>query len=92
VQNQTTSWLVHSRSTFGATTSHEQTQTQKTHHNPDLGEATTFPFIIYFVPLHEAHPNGILSRDSQVGVPKFPQLGLPQFCRPITLRAELQLK
>ncbi len=34
---------------------HKQTRTHKTHHGPDLGETTTFPFIIYFVPLYEAH-------------------------------------
>jgi hypothetical protein len=54
-QNQTTSWLVHSWSTFGVKTSHEQTQTHKTHHGPDLGEATTFPLIIYFVPGHKTN-------------------------------------
>jgi hypothetical protein len=46
------SWLVHSWSTFGAWTGHEQTQTHKTHHGPDLGEATTFPLIVYSVPSH----------------------------------------
>ncbi len=35
--------------TFGARTSHKQTQTHKTHNNLDLGEATTFPLIIYSV-------------------------------------------
>jgi hypothetical protein len=30
-----------------------QTRTHKTHHGPDLGEATTFPLIVYFVPSHE---------------------------------------
>jgi hypothetical protein len=30
-------------------------QTHKTHHDPDLGEATTFPHIVYSTPLHEAH-------------------------------------
>jgi hypothetical protein len=53
--NQTTSWLVHSLSTFGAKTKHEQIQIHNTHHNPNLGEATTFPLIVYFVPLHKAH-------------------------------------
>jgi len=48
-------WLVHSWSTFGARTNHGQTWTHKTHHGPDLGEATTFPLILYFVPPHEAH-------------------------------------
>ncbi len=46
---------MHNWSTFGAKTSHKQTQTHKTHHTPDLGEATTFPLIAYFVPLHKAH-------------------------------------
>jgi hypothetical protein len=40
---------------FGVKTSHRQTQIHKTHHGPNLGEATTFPLIVYFVPLHEAH-------------------------------------
>jgi hypothetical protein len=37
---------MHIWSTFGAWTNHEQTQTHKTHHGSDLGEATTFPLII----------------------------------------------
>jgi hypothetical protein len=51
-KNQTTSWLVHSLSAFGARMSHGQTRTHKTQHGLDLGEATTFPFIVYFVPGH----------------------------------------
>jgi hypothetical protein len=39
---------------FGARTSHKQTQTYKIHHGPDLGEATTFPLIVFFVPGHRA--------------------------------------
>jgi hypothetical protein len=46
---------MHSWSTFGARTNHGQTRTHKTHHSLELGEATTFPLIVYFVPLHEAH-------------------------------------
>jgi len=38
------------------------------------------------------HPNGILSRESQVGVPKLPKLGLPQLWGPITSRAYLGLR
>jgi hypothetical protein len=38
------------------------------------------------------HPNVMLSRDSQVGVPKFPKLGLLQLWRPITLCANLWLR
>ncbi len=29
--------------------SHEQTQIHKTHHDPNLGEAITFPLIVFFV-------------------------------------------
>jgi hypothetical protein len=47
--NQTTSWLVHSLSTFGAKRNHGQIRIGKTHHGLNLEEATTFPFIVYFV-------------------------------------------
>jgi hypothetical protein len=46
---------MHNLSIFGAKTSQGQTWTNKTHHALDLGEATTFPIIVYFVPVHEAH-------------------------------------
>jgi hypothetical protein len=32
-----------------------RTWTHKTHHSPNLGKATTFPLIVYSVPLHKAH-------------------------------------
>jgi hypothetical protein len=48
-------WLVHSWSTFGARTNHGQIRTHKTHHGPELGEATNFALIIYYVFLHKAH-------------------------------------
>jgi hypothetical protein len=47
--NQTTSWLMHSWSTFGVRMNHRRVRTHKTHHGLDLGKATTFPFIVYFV-------------------------------------------
>jgi hypothetical protein len=50
--NPTTSWLVHSLNAFGARTNHGQAWTHKTHHGPDLGEATTFPLIKYSMPGH----------------------------------------
>jgi len=40
---------MHNQNTFGAQTSHGETRTHKTHHDLDLGEATTFPLIVYFV-------------------------------------------
>jgi hypothetical protein len=73
--------------------SHRQTRTHKTHHGLNLGEAITFPLIVYYALLHEAHIQMVfLSRDSQMGVSKFPKLGLPQLWGPITLCADLQLK
>ncbi len=39
---------------FGAWTIHGQTRIHKIHHGPDLGEATTYPLILYFVPGHKA--------------------------------------
>jgi len=50
-----TSWLMCNLSTFGVRTSHGQIRTHKTHHGPNLGEATTFPLIVYFVPGHRAN-------------------------------------
>jgi hypothetical protein len=46
---------MHSWSTFGARMNHGQTQTHKIHHGRDLGEATTFPLIVFFVPNHGAN-------------------------------------
>ncbi len=39
-----------------------------------------------------AHPNGFLSRDSQMGVPKFPQLRLPPIWRCIIFYLDLRLQ
>jgi hypothetical protein len=48
------------------------TLTHKTHHGPDSGEATTFPHIVFSVPLCGGYIQmAFFSRDSQVGVPKF---------------------
>ncbi len=77
--------------TFGARMSHGQTQTHKTHHDLNLGEVTTFPpYSILCASPRGPHPNGILSRDSQMGVPKLPTLGLPQLWGPITLCADIR--
>jgi hypothetical protein len=50
------------------------------------------PYSILYVWPRDQHPNVILSWDSQVGVPKFSQLGLSQLWGPITLCANLRLK
>jgi hypothetical protein len=91
--NQATSWLVRNWSIFGARTSHEQTQTHKTHHSPNSGEITTFPpYSILYAWSRGQHPNVIFSQDSQVGIPKFPKLRLPQLWRPIILCVDLRLR
>ncbi len=50
------------------------------------------PYSIFCAWPRDQHPNVILSRDCQVGVSKFPKLGLPQLWRPITLCANLRLR
>jgi hypothetical protein len=91
--NQTTSCLVHSCSTFGAQTSHGQTRTHKIHHGMDLGEATTFPLIVFYVLGHEANTQmSFCPGTPKLGVSKFPKLGLPQLWRPTTSFQNLQLR
>jgi hypothetical protein len=90
--NQTTSWLMHSWSTFGARTNHGQTQTHKTHHGLDLGQATTFHLIIYFVSGHGTGIQMALCPET----PKWESQNSHNwdscdFWRPITLHANLQL-
>jgi hypothetical protein len=50
------------------------------------------PYSILCASPRGPHPNGFLSQDSQVGVPKFPQLGLPQLWRRITSYVDLRLQ
>ncbi len=85
-----TRWLMHSWSTFGVGTSHGQIQTHKTYHGLDLGEATTFPFTVYFLPLHKTHIQmtfcpGLTNGNFEilkVGTPAI--LGLRNFvCKPL---------
>jgi hypothetical protein len=52
--NQTTSWLVLRWSTFGAQMNHGHTWTHKIHHGPNLGEATTFPLLVFSMHGHGA--------------------------------------
>jgi hypothetical protein len=91
--HQITSWLVHSLNTFGARTNHEQIRTHKTHHDPDLGEATTFPLIVYSVLLHEAH----IQMTFCPKIPKwesqnFQSWDFRDFGAPITLCVDLWLR
>jgi hypothetical protein len=59
---------------------------------PGLGGSHHLPpySILYAFP-RGPHPNGILSWDSQVGVPKFPDSGLPRLWGPITFSPDLPL-
>jgi len=60
---------------------------------PGLGEATTFPLIVYSGLLHGAHIQmAFLSQDSRVGVPKSRPPGLLRLWSPIILRADLGSK
>ncbi len=80
---------MHNWSIFGAQMNHKQTQTHMTHHDPDLGEANTFPLIIFFVPVHRASTQMLFC-------PKIPKIETPStleahnlFCRhPIKMRFE----
>jgi hypothetical protein len=51
----TQKWLVHSWSTFGARTRHEQHGHIRLTTARTWGEATTFPLIVYFSPLHRTY-------------------------------------
>jgi len=61
--------------TFGARTSHGQTRTHKTHHGPDLGEATTFPlmYILYLSTRPTSKWHFVPGLPS--GNPKIPKIG-----------------
>jgi len=74
---------MHSWNTFGARTSHGQTRTHKTHHSPNLGEATTFSLIVYYVLLHEAHIQmAFFVPGLPSGSPKIAKVGTPTTLRP----------
>jgi hypothetical protein len=60
-----------------------QPELRGSHHLPPYSILCACPW--------DQHPNVTLSQDSQVGIPKFPKLGLLQFWRPITLCANLRL-
>jgi hypothetical protein len=59
------------------------TRTWGKHHLP--------PYSILYTTLQEWHPNGFLFRDSQVGVPKSPSMGVLQLCGTIISGANLRL-
>jgi hypothetical protein len=73
--------------------SHRQPRTHKTHHGPNLVESTTFPLIVYFVPLHEAHIQMAFCRGTpKNGSLEIPKVGSPVTLWPITLFANIRLR
>ncbi len=84
---------MHSWSTFGARTNHRQTWIHKNHHNPDLGETTTFPLIVFYMLGHEASTQMSFCPETfKLGVLKFSKFGFLQLWRPITSCADLRLR
>jgi hypothetical protein len=83
---------MHSLSIFGVRTNHKQIWTNKAHHGLDLGEATTFPFIVYFVHFHEAHIQMAFCFGTPPnGSPKIPRVGIPAtLCADLWLRWSLK--
>jgi hypothetical protein len=69
---------MHNWSTFGARINHEQTWTHKTHHTPNLGEATTFPLVVFSLHGHGAYTQmSFCLKTSKLGIPTFLKLELP---------------
>jgi hypothetical protein len=87
--------LVHIWNIFDARTNHGQTQIHKTHNSSNLGEATTFPLIIYSMPSHGTNTHMSFCH----GTPKWEfrnfqnwdshNFGIPQLWSPIILCANL---
>jgi hypothetical protein len=64
----------------------------KIHHGPDLGEATTFPLIVFSMPGHIAYTQmSFCLGTPKLGVLKFLKLGLLRLWRLITSCLDLQL-
>ncbi len=97
-QNQQISWLAQGWSTFGARTSHGRPRTHKIHHGPNSREATTFPYIVYFVPLREAHIQMAFcpgTPNPEIATVEIPATMWDHnfLCRPpITMRSEAKLQ
>jgi hypothetical protein len=94
---------MHGWSTFGAWMSHEHTLTHKTHykhtwthkihHGPNLGEATTFPLIVFSIIIHGGCIQmSFCPRTPNLGVLKFPKLGLLTHWMAITSCADIRLR
>jgi hypothetical protein len=75
--NQTTSWLMHNSSTFGANTSHGQIRTHKTHHGWTWGKAP--PFSLYYTLCLATRPPSkwFFVPKFLSGSPEIPKVGTP---------------
>jgi len=69
--------LVHNWNTFDAWTNHAQTQIHKTHHDSNLGEATTFPLIVFLCLDTGLTPKCHFVSGLQLGSPKIPKIWTP---------------
>jgi hypothetical protein len=65
-----------------------QIQTHKNQHGSDLGEATTFPLIVYYVLLHKAHIQMAFCPRTSICL-EIIEVGTPELWGPITLCANL---
>jgi hypothetical protein len=90
---QTTSWLVRNWGISDARMNHGHTWIHKTHHGPDLGEAITFPLIVFFVINHESYIQmSFCFGTPKLGVLKFSKLGFPTLWRAIMSYEDLRLR
>jgi hypothetical protein len=67
--------------------------THKTHHSPNLGEAITFPLIVFSMISHKGYIQmSFCFGTPKLRVPKFPKLGLLALWKAITFCAHLWLR
>jgi hypothetical protein len=73
--------------------SHKHKQIYKTHHGLDLKEATTFPFILFFMISHKGYTQmSFCLGTPNLEVLKFLKLTLSKLWRPISSSIDLRLK
>ncbi len=87
-----TKWLVHNWNTFGARANHGQLGHTRLTTARTLGSHHLPSYNILCSSTRRPHPNGFLSRDSQVGVLNFLRLGLLWLWRHITSCEDLRLQ
>jgi hypothetical protein len=84
---------VHSWSSFGTRMNHEQTWIHKIHHGLDLGETTTFPLIVFFVPGNRPYTQMSFCLETpKLGISKFSKWEVPRIWKPITFCVDLWLR